>query len=176
MKYPKLWNGPSAVGEALVRALQMTGVPYLSAHTADGVYAGVMDGKAEVKQGGGDYVCCVYRTYETLNLLSRYPHGFYYVYLGVRSDTSEPDGRAEGYYANPTDAYLGPLQFSGRGVWMGDFWTWPFITSVDDTGYYTEFGEYAGPPAYSGGGPPTARTCRDAPPRRSLRRSTRIGA
>lgn len=61
MKYPKLWNGSSAVGEALVRALQMTGVPYLSARTADGVYAGVMDGKAEVKQERPEnYVCLVW--------------------------------------------------------------------------------------------------------------------
>lgn len=52
MKYPKLWNGPSPVGEALVRALQQTGSPFLSAATADGVYAGTMDGKSEVKKTG----------------------------------------------------------------------------------------------------------------------------
>lgn len=39
MKYPKRWNGPSPVGEALVRALERTGAPYLTAMTADGVTA-----------------------------------------------------------------------------------------------------------------------------------------
>lgn len=58
MKYPKLWNGTSPVGEALVRALQRTGAPFLSAHTADGVYAGVMNGLSEVKvKEGGPGLC-----------------------------------------------------------------------------------------------------------------------
>ena len=53
MKYPKLWNGSSPVGEALVRALQRTGAPFLNAHTADGVWAGKMGRRlSEVKQGG----------------------------------------------------------------------------------------------------------------------------
>ncbi|THF55906.1 hypothetical protein [Pseudothauera rhizosphaerae] len=52
--YPKLWHNSSAVGEALVRALQRTGVPWLSAHTADGVEANVMDRLAEVKSGRQD--------------------------------------------------------------------------------------------------------------------------
>lgn len=48
---PKLWNGPNAMGEALVRGLRFTASPYLSSETADGVTAGVMDGKGEVKFG-----------------------------------------------------------------------------------------------------------------------------
>lgn len=48
---PKLWNGPNALGEALVRGLELTGSPYLTAIAGD-VYAGVMDGKGEVKFGG----------------------------------------------------------------------------------------------------------------------------
>lgn len=48
-KRPKLWNGPHALGEGLVRGLELTGSPYLSASTGDGVYAGVMHGKGEVK-------------------------------------------------------------------------------------------------------------------------------
>lgn len=58
---PKLWNGPNAMGEGLVRGLELTDSPFLSAHTADGVYAGVMDGKGEVKvqqeQYLGGFVC-----------------------------------------------------------------------------------------------------------------------
>lgn len=51
MKYPKLWNGTSAVGEALVRSLQRIRAPFLSAHTADGVIAGKMGHRlSEVKQ------------------------------------------------------------------------------------------------------------------------------
>lgn len=50
-KRPKLWNGPNALGEALVRGLELTGSPYLTAIAGD-VYAGVMDGKGEVKFGG----------------------------------------------------------------------------------------------------------------------------
>jgi len=52
---PKLWNGPHALGEGLVRGLEFTGSPYLSSETPD-VYAGVMDGKGEVKHG----VCSIY--------------------------------------------------------------------------------------------------------------------
>lgn len=52
---PKLWNGPNALGEALVRGLELTGSPYLTAIAGD-VYAGVMDGKGEVKFSGGDIV------------------------------------------------------------------------------------------------------------------------
>lgn len=51
MKYPKLWDGASPVGEALVRALQRTGAPWLRASTADGVIAGKMARLSEVKQG-----------------------------------------------------------------------------------------------------------------------------
>lgn len=39
MKYPKLRNGPSPVGEAMVRALQQTDAPYLTSQTADGIIA-----------------------------------------------------------------------------------------------------------------------------------------
>jgi hypothetical protein len=53
MKYPKLWNGASPVGEALVRALQRTNAPFLSSSTADGVTANKMGGRSEVFQGGG---------------------------------------------------------------------------------------------------------------------------
>ncbi|NMG71851.1 hypothetical protein [Parazoarcus communis] len=49
-KRPKLWNGPHALGEGLVRGLELTGAPYLSARAGD-VYAGVMQGKGEVKFG-----------------------------------------------------------------------------------------------------------------------------
>lgn len=52
MKYPKLWNGPSPVGEALVRALQRTGgSPFQTSLTADGITAGTMNKLSEVKQG-----------------------------------------------------------------------------------------------------------------------------
>lgn len=54
MKYPKLWNGASPVGEALVRALQRTDAPFLSSSTADGVAANKMGGRSEVFQGGGE--------------------------------------------------------------------------------------------------------------------------
>lgn len=50
MKYPKLWNGNSAVGEALVRQLQTTGAPYIRSSTADGVQARAMNGLYEVMQ------------------------------------------------------------------------------------------------------------------------------
>lgn len=58
MKYPKLWNGASPVGEALVRALQKSNTPYLSAHTADGVQANKMQGRSEVfvEPGGGGFI------------------------------------------------------------------------------------------------------------------------
>lgn len=49
MKYPKVWGGPNPVGEALVRGLQMTGQPFLSAQTADGTWAGAMNGFYEVR-------------------------------------------------------------------------------------------------------------------------------
>lgn len=39
MKYPKLLNGSSPVGEAMVRALQQTDAPYLTSVTADGIMA-----------------------------------------------------------------------------------------------------------------------------------------
>ena len=52
MKYPKLWNGASAVGESLVRALQRNGCKHLSAETADGVRANTQGRFSEVKQGG----------------------------------------------------------------------------------------------------------------------------
>lgn len=52
MKYPKLWNGDSAVGEALVRALQRNGCKHLSAETSDGVRANTQGRFSEVKQGG----------------------------------------------------------------------------------------------------------------------------
>lgn len=50
MKYPKLWDGPSPIGEALVRALQRTGSPFLSAEAGD-VRAGTMGKFSEVTQG-----------------------------------------------------------------------------------------------------------------------------
>lgn len=58
MKYPKLWNGASPVGEALVRALQRANAPYLSSATADGVTANKMGGRSEVFQvgGGGGFI------------------------------------------------------------------------------------------------------------------------
>jgi len=52
MKYPKLWNGDNAVGEALVRALQRNGCKHLSAETSDGVRANTQGRFSEVKQGG----------------------------------------------------------------------------------------------------------------------------
>ena len=54
MKYPKLWNGASPVGEALVRALQRSNAPYLSSATADGITANKMGGRSEVFQSGGE--------------------------------------------------------------------------------------------------------------------------
>lgn len=55
MKYPKLWNGPSPVGEALVRSLQRAGGPFQRASTAEGVHAASQGGYNEVRQRGGIY-------------------------------------------------------------------------------------------------------------------------
>ena len=51
MKYPKLWNGASPLGEALVRSLQRVRSPFLSAKAGD-VHANKMGGRSEVFQGG----------------------------------------------------------------------------------------------------------------------------
>lgn len=60
MKYPKLRNGPSPVGESLVRALKKNGAPWLSAVTADGVVANKMGrSNSEVFQGGEDGIYCL---------------------------------------------------------------------------------------------------------------------
>ena len=50
MKYPKLWNGASPLGEALVRSLQRVRSPFLSAKAGD-VRANKMGGRSEVFQG-----------------------------------------------------------------------------------------------------------------------------
>lgn len=50
MKYPKLWNGTSPLGEALVRSLQRVRSPFLSAKAGD-VHANKMGGRSEVFQG-----------------------------------------------------------------------------------------------------------------------------
>jgi len=59
MSYPKLWNGASPVGEALVRALNKQNAPYLSAHAGDQVVANKMKGYSEVfvGSGGGGFLC-----------------------------------------------------------------------------------------------------------------------
>lgn len=58
MKYPKLWNGPSAVGEALVRALQRVGTPWLTTIAGD-VVANKQGKFSEVFQGGEDGIYCL---------------------------------------------------------------------------------------------------------------------
>lgn len=70
MKYPKLWNGPSPVGEALVRALQRTGSPFLSAHAGD-VTAGTMNGPSEVKRGSEGLLLSLGHPYDTERQLAR---------------------------------------------------------------------------------------------------------
>lgn len=64
VKYPKLWNGASPVGEALVRALQKSSVPYLSSRTGDGVEANKMQWRSEVfvDQGAGGFLSQPART------------------------------------------------------------------------------------------------------------------
>ena len=58
MKYPKLRHGPSAVGEALVRALQRVRTPWLT--TIAGDVAANKQGKfSEVFQGGTDGIYCL---------------------------------------------------------------------------------------------------------------------
>lgn len=48
MKYPKLWDGPSPVGEAMVRALQQTDAPFLTTIAPDGTIAKKMGALSEV--------------------------------------------------------------------------------------------------------------------------------
>lgn len=50
MKYPKLWNGPSPVGEALVRALQRVRSPWLSSRSG-GTVSNTLGGRSEVFHG-----------------------------------------------------------------------------------------------------------------------------
>ena len=50
MKYPKLWNGASPLGEALVRALNKSDVPFLSAY-AGGITASKSGNYREVRGG-----------------------------------------------------------------------------------------------------------------------------
>lgn len=54
MKYPKLWDGPSPVGEALSRALQKTDVPYLSATDGQGMWVYKKIGLIEVMKSTTD--------------------------------------------------------------------------------------------------------------------------
>lgn len=143
---PKLWNGPNALGEALVRGLELTGSPYLTAIAGD-VYAGVMDGKGEVKFGGGGQVFCVWRAYERASLIARYPYGFYYVYSGEPETVIE--GKSDGYYSLYNDVYLGPLVLTGGGPSTGDAFSLPFSTTVTEAGYFTDGGAYAGPAYFS---------------------------
>lgn len=155
---PKLWNGPHALGQGLVRGLELTGSPYLSSHAGD-VTAGVMDGKGEVKFGGGEYICCFWRAYETVVPNTRFAYGYYYVYAGFSGETlpEVPDSRPDGYYCSYNGAYLGPIQElapNGR-PYLGDGYTFPFaysvLTNASPPGYYAA-GNYAGPIVYVGSG------------------------
>jgi hypothetical protein len=58
MKYPKLRNGPNPTGEALHRALQRTGAPFLSAEGI-GYGANKMGNGAEVYSSPGDGFYCL---------------------------------------------------------------------------------------------------------------------
>ena len=48
MKYPKLWDGPSPVGEAMVRALKSVDAPFLTASDGQGTVARTKNGFSEV--------------------------------------------------------------------------------------------------------------------------------
>lgn len=98
-------------------------------------------------------VVCVWHARETTQY-AQYPHGFYAVYAGVIWGTSTPSNLDEGYYSNGTNTYLGPIQLSGGGVWMGDFGTLPFpMPYATPEGYFSNpGGVYAGPILRIGGG------------------------
>ena len=98
-------------------------------------------------------VVCVWHARETTQY-AQYPHGFYAVYAGVIWGTSTPSNLDEGYYSNGTNTYLGPIQLSGGGVWMGDFGTLPFpMPYATPEGYFSNpGGVYAGPIVRIGGG------------------------
>ena len=81
MKYPKLWNGPSAVGEGLVRALQRVRTPWLTTIAGD-VVANKQGKFSEVFQGGEDGIYCLgwddaaAKTAFTIRGTSAFTHAF----------------------------------------------------------------------------------------------------
>lgn len=81
MKYPKLWNGPSAVGEALVRALKRVRTPWLTTIAGD-VVANKQGKFSEVFQGGADGIYCMgwddasAKTKFTIRGTSAFTHAF----------------------------------------------------------------------------------------------------
>lgn len=81
MKYPKLRNGPSAVGEALVRALQRVRTPWLTSIAGD-VAANKQGKFSEVFQGGTDGIYCMgwddasAKTKFTIRGTSAFTHSF----------------------------------------------------------------------------------------------------
>lgn len=101
-KRPKLWNGPHALGEGLVRGLELTGAPYLSARAGD-VYAGVMQGKGEVKFGidatSPGFMCVPHNDVATAGWLKD-DSGAFYAAPPTALDPPEPNSEP------PTDARL----------------------------------------------------------------------
>ena len=109
MKYPKLWNGPSPVGEALVRALQRTNSPWLTS-MAGGVTAAKNANLSEVFQG--------------------VPDGIYT--LGYE-DASRPDE----FTLRATDSFQ--KAFVSRGRWgRGKFTLSGIVAAGDGTGFVPE--------------------------------------
>lgn len=156
MKYPKLWNGTSAVGEALVRSLQRIRAPFLSAHTADGVIAGKMGHRlSEVKQEKDDeFIAMEWMAWSEAVITTPPPYSYYNVYTGVRSYDLQPSDLPDGYYLLSTHQYLGPLIISGGGPVMDPVpYSYSIVTTGFDPGYYANAtGEWFAPLHWSGTG------------------------
>lgn len=89
MKFPKLWDGPNPVGEALNRALQRTGAPYQRASTAFGDTASSQGSYNEVRGGTEEGIYC----------------------LGIEADSGGQ------YVIRGADAWSTP--FLKKGLWDG---------------------------------------------------------
>lgn len=99
-------------------------------------------------------VFCAWHTFQTAAVLP-YPYGFYAVYLGAKYPMGGSSPLPEGYYSSVGDVFLGPLQLSGGGPWMGDvFQPFPFpVPYAEDDAYFSNpYGVYIAPAAYTGGG------------------------
>lgn len=131
-KRPKLWNGPHALGEGLVRGLELTGAPYLSARAGD-VYAGVMQGKGEVKFGGGRAYMCVQCAPRWSLDHAQFPlYGNGEQVSGVwvsRQGGSRLNRKAHipgNSLSNPTALYPSPVTLHNRLVFWGSSLGWTF--------------------------------------------------